>query len=134
MALDARALARFLQETQAPASRWIKSGDYDMYLRKSTPRDVRELRLERPLDLANVQRKGAEVQMEKMPVNLRAPRGKFRELMAMLETEAEKSGLDSVYVENIMNEFLPEVLASMNYSMDPNSPWKAIPSMYKRLR
>jgi hypothetical protein len=90
--------------------------------------------LERPFDLASVTREGRG--LETLGPEARPPRGQFRELMAMLEREAGDVGHDGVYVEAIMNEFLPRVLKSMGYEMDPmgGMATPGIPSMFKRLR
>jgi len=132
--LDVTAIRRFMQQRQAPSSEWLRSGPYRMYLRKAVPRRLPEFTLERPIDLANIERAGNEIQMENLPPEMRPPKGKFKELLAMLESEAYAQNHDSIYVENIMNEFLPDVLARNGYTRDPFSPWQAIPSMYKRLR
>lgn len=105
-----------------------------MYLRKSVPRRLPDQMLESPVDLANIERAGNEIGMENLPPEMRPPKGKFKELLAMLESEAYGANHDSIYVENIMNEFLPEVLERNGYTRDSFSPWQAIPSMYKRLR
>lgn len=138
--LDPSEIRRFLQQAQAkggPNSRWVKAPPYDIYLRSGGPRRLPDDvggRLDRPVDLANIARKDDDnVGMERLPPEARPPRGKFRELLAILEELSAQTGHDSVYVENIMNEFLPEVLASSGYQKDPFSPWSAMPSMFKRL-
>lgn len=135
--LPAGDLRKFLQGGGA-RNQYVQIGPYNSYLRKSVPRRVSasEGELGNPLDLANIQRTDVEGQVERKPARERNPKGKFRELLALLETEAAAAGHDSVYVEQILNEFLPDVLRSAGYQMDelhgmmnPDTP-----SMYKRLR
>lgn len=120
-----------------PSNRWLELGDYKTYLRRGVPRNIEKgTSLKRPLDLANIERQGlgrdVESAMEFRPEKLRHPRGKFRELLTLLETEAQKQGYDSLYVENIFNQFLPGVLESAGYAKDPfGTP--GLPSMWKRL-
>lgn len=127
--LDPTDLRKFLRGSQRNAN--IRVGPYDAYVRKSMPRGMG---MEKPFDLARIDREGGTT--EKLPPETRGPKGRFRELMALLESEAAAAGHDSVYVEQIMNKFLPEVLASMGYEadkvhavMNPDTP-----SMFKRLR
>ncbi len=118
-------------------SRELNLGPYEAYLRRSVPRFMRAgVELKRPVDLARVGRKDLkasdESAFEFRPEKLRHSRGKFQELMTLLESEAEKAGYDSVYVENIMNKFLPDVLKRYGYEQDPFTP-PDLPSMFRRL-
>ena len=134
-ALDPTELRKFLSGKGAKNS-YLNIGPYSAYLRRSNPRYLeRTVRSERPLDLANIQRTDIEGQMDILPPEQRNPKGRLRELLALLEKEAQKSGYDSVYVENIVNRFLPGVLHSAGYDFDAQaSAWMPEePSMYKRL-
>lgn len=110
---------------------WIESGGYKAYLRKGMPGRV---------DLASIERKGlGDNALYDLPPEQRPPRGDFSGFMAELERAAADAGYDQVYVENIMNEFLPGVLERMGYSRDPDAlsafgASDAIPSMLKALR
>ena len=133
--LDPTELRRFLGGA-GPNNRYMDIGPYNAYLRRSHPRIPDQgVNLKRPVDLANIQRTDIEGQMDFQPAKLRNPKGRFRELMAMLEAEAEKQGYDAVYVEQIMNKFLPDVLGSSGYELDRNAAMMNpdTPSMYKRL-
>ena len=45
----------------------------------------------------------------------RGPQGRFKELMQLVEQTAAKEGLGGVYVEQVQNEFLPQVLRRYGY-------------------
>lgn len=137
--LDRRQLQQFLASQQR--NQWLDIGPYKTYLRRGMPRTIDPVapsvtRLNKPLDLANVESRNSPNNVHNLEPGQRPPKGKFRELLAVLEEEALKSGHDSVYVEQIMNEFLPDVLTSAGYRIDPlharMNP--TTPSMYKRLR
>lgn len=133
--LDPSLLRQYLRNAKAPSSKWINNLEpYQLFLRASVPRYVNNTLYERPVDLANVYRKGNRARMDYVPPEKRPPRGRFRELVEILEDEAIEAGYDSVYVENIMNEFLPDLFASMGYIKDTGSPWSSLPSMIKPLR
>jgi len=100
--LGREALREFLKHPK-PGSQWLDLGPYQTYLRRSVPRP--DYGMQRPLDLANIQHADG------------GGGGRFRELMSMLEAEAQAGGYDGIYVENILNEFLPEVLARYGYSV-----------------
>lgn len=129
-ALDPTELRRFIAGSQR--NKHVDVGEYNAYLRKGIPRPPDKLT--KPLDLSTVQRKGSE-NSAKLPEGQRPEKGRFREFMALLEAEAAQGGHDSVYVENILNEFLPEILQSMGYVKESGaSLWPGPPSMFKRLR
>lgn len=50
-----------------------------------------------------------------------------------MEGLAAKHGFDAVYVENVINEFLPDVLLSMDYVEVP-ADWFATRCFYKMVR
>lgn len=131
--LDPTELRRFLQSQSR--NQHVMVGPYEAYLRKGVPRRISpEDTLVRPLDFASVNKKGDQrATLEKLPPEQRPPKGKFRDLVKLLEEESAKAGHDSVYAENIMNQFLPEIFASMGYTHDPVSSFPGLPSMYKRL-
>lgn len=107
-------------------------GPYSLYLRQGAPIPVNHERLMNPLQLANVSNKNDQLRgLEYLPPEERRPRGQFRELITLLEEAAKRNGMDGIYAENIMNEFLPEVLARYGYVRDDFSIPR-IPSMYKR--
>lgn len=133
-------LRRFLGGAGATGQH-LNMGPYKAYLRRGIERPIEPgTTLKRPLELGSVERQGlTEAQQEaatkRQPAKFRNPKGRFRELLAMLEEEAKRSGHDSIYVENILNEFLPEVLASAGYQL-PRQGYRSTvnpPSMYKRL-
>lgn len=138
--LNPAELEAFLRQTGGPNNKYVNIGPYQAYVRKGMPRTTdpvaRNLsRLESPLDLANVQNTSKPDNFQNLPREQRPKAGRFRELMKLLEDNAGRYGRDSVYVEQIQNEFLPELLASMGYRQDkmhalmnPDTP-----SMYKRL-
>lgn len=66
-------------------------------------------KLHKPVDLANITNRNRPDNTETAGAN-KPSREKFGELLKLLEAEALKNGYDSVYVEQIMNQFLPEVL------------------------
>lgn len=123
-------------------NQWLQIGPYNTYLRRGGQMPLEPgTTLSRPIHLANIDRTNlpsndgaAEAATKYQPAKFRNPRGKFRELIAMLEDEGRSSGYDSVYVENILNEFLPDVLQSAGYSHLRQRSQVYPPSMYKRLR
>ena len=134
-ALDPTKLRAFLGGAGA-RNQNLDIGEYQAYLRRSMPREPgKGVSLKRPLDLGRIERTDIEGQVEFNPEKFRNPRGRFDELMALLESEAEKAGYDSVYVEQIMNKFLPDVLKRKGYTVDENHAMMnpTTPSMYKRL-
>lgn len=128
--LDPAQLRRFLQQANGPTNKWLDVGPYNAYLRKSGPR--RHLDIARPVDLASVSNTNRGSNMELLPAGERPPKAKFQELMQLLETESGKAGRDSVYVENVLNKFLPEVLQRYGYQHDPYSG-QNLPSFFKKL-
>lgn len=134
-ALDPTKLREFLGGA-GPNNQYLDIGEYNTYLRRGIPRQVeRATMIRRPVDLANISRTDMEGQVEFNPEKFRNPKGRFKEMLAMLEEEALKSGYDSVYVENIFNKFLPDVLnrAGYNFDADASRALPEAPSMYKRL-
>lgn len=134
--LDSEALRTFLGGAGSNYGT-VRIGPYDADLLRSGPRHIRSgVELKRPAVLQRVGRRDLRAQdesaFEYRPEKLRHPRGRFQELMQLLEQEAERQGYDSVYVENIMNKFLPQVLQRYGYEIDPFTP-KDLPSMYRRL-
>lgn len=131
-ALPIGALQTWLKSSRQNA--YVDVGPYEIYLRKA-----RRGSGDRPdtLDVANIKNRDrdqlGEDALEKKPPEARPPRGKFKELMEILEREAKANGLDEVYVENIFNEFLPEILAKYGYVLDPESMPDA-PSYRKKVR
>ena len=133
--LDPTELRRFLAGA-GPRNRNLDIGPYSAYLRRSMPREPTiGDKLKRPLDLASIGHQDKGENVEFAPAGLRPPRGKFKELMTLLEDEARQQGYDSVYVEQIFNKFLPDVLKGMGYRLDeraaPMNP--ETPSLFKRL-
>lgn len=102
--LGRQVLRDFLKQP-GPGNQWLNLGPYKTYLRKSAPRPDQVMM--RPLDLANIQHEKG------------GGGGRFKELMAMIEAEAQANGHDGIYVENIFNEFLPEVLSRYGYDVKP---------------
>jgi len=91
---------------------------YEVYLRKGRRVDERG-ELVTTLDLASIQRTDSENASFEIG---RAPNekpGDFRELVARLEQEARDNGLDAVYIENVFNEFLPDVFRRYGYTQMP---------------
>jgi len=135
---DPSALKLFLQGAGA-RNQNIDIGPYTAYLRRSVPRYLGPgVELQRPLDLARIERgdipSGAESAMEFRPPGLRHPRGRLREVLELMEQEAQGAGYDSIYVENVLNDFLPAVLERYGYTRAPASPMmEGIPSFYRRL-
>lgn len=134
--LDPTQLRRFL-EGQGANNQYLDIGPYNAYLRRSSPRVVgRGQTLNRPVDLGAIERTDLKMNEEAMkfqPAGRRPPKGQFKEMMALLEEEANKQGYDSVYVEQIFNEFLPDVLKSMGYTSDETLMKGNMPAMFKRL-
>lgn len=141
-AFDPTRLREFLGGAGAN-NQWLDLGEYSTYLRRGNGRfPAKGTALKRPLELANVERKDfpedtpRHAKTDIMPAGRRPPRGRFREMLALMEKEALKQGYDSLYVENIFNKFLPDVLESTGYAVDPSGPPRGgmmPPSMYKRL-
>lgn len=125
---------------------WVDTGNYKAYLRQSQRKlplgdytRIRDLGNMKTLDLANVERRDAgdfgEAAIHDMPQGQRPTRGDFSGLMSALEKAAADNGYDAIYVEQIMNKFLPGVLDRMGYDpdlmhrqMNPDTP-----SMFKYL-
>lgn len=137
--LDPAELRAFLQNARGPNNKHVNVGNYEAYLRKAgRRRNVGD----NTLDFASVQRTDLPPEMgdvsphfHDLPPEQRAPRGQFRELLAVLEQEAKGAGHDAIFAENILNKFLPRVLGSAGYQpMSGESLWPGPPSMFKRLR
>jgi hypothetical protein len=121
-------LSHFMQGDARNA--WVETGPYNAYLRKGLPGQVDLANIER-MDLRNFEPGGGNT--HELPPEARPPRGDFTGFMAELERAATEAGYDRVYVENIMNEFLPGVLERLGYQTADNS-MPGIPSMIKELR
>lgn len=129
-------LREFLAQ-QNRGSEWLELGPYDTYLRRAErylpmPGYDKPVRT-RTVDLANITRRDIEGNMEALPPEQRPPRGKFQELLRILEEEASGAGYNAIYAENIMNEFLPEVLARYGYDPDLMTQGQPFPSMIRYL-
>lgn len=141
--LNPAELRKFLAGA-GPSNQWLQLGDYSTYLRRGIPKFLEKgTELKRPIDLSNIERKGLPMTEEavaaatkRQPAKFRNPKGKFRQLLAMLEDQGRANNYDSIYVENIINEFLPEVLESAGYSQLRRANRSSVfpPEMYKRLR
>lgn len=132
--LNPRELQAFLAN-QNSRNAWLNVGPYKTYLRKGErilPRgDVtrtRDTTRFKTLELANVERQGRGTKT--LPEGERPSRGQFQELITLLENEAQKNGYDAVYVEQILNEFLPQVLQRRGYVQDPMAYDTRIPNMF----
>jgi len=133
--LNPRELQKFLANNNT-RNQWLDVGPYKTYLRKGErilPRGdhtrIRDMGRFKTLELANVEREGRGAKT--LPEGERPTKGQFGELVKLLETEATKNGYDAVYVEQILNEFLPEVLRRKGYVQDPTAYDKTIPNMYQ---
>lgn len=113
----------------------IEVDRYNLYIRKSE-RLIAGATYNM-LDLATVERDSIPTVddfiklTEKLPPEQRRPRGRFRELMQTLEQAARANGLDGVYVENIINKFLPDVLESYGYTREDSMFSLDTPSYYR---
>lgn len=133
--LSPRELQKFLANKDV-RNQWLEIGPYKAYVRKSErvlPRGdhtrIRDMGRFQTLELANVERQGRG--SKTLPEGERPAKGQFGELVKMLEDEAKKNGYDAVYVEQILNEFLPEVLRRKGYVQDPSAYDKTIPNMFQ---
>jgi hypothetical protein len=103
--------------------------NYEVYLRKSLRPDSDGLMID-AIDLVSVTRTDAEnASFSKGRAPDEKP-GDFRDLVKKLESEAADHGIEAVYVESVMNEFLPDVLVRYGYSEVPGGD---LPSFIKRV-
>jgi hypothetical protein len=110
------ALRSFVESSQINAH--IQVDNYEVYIRKARRLDETG-NLIRTLDLSSVTRSDAEnASFTKGRTPDEKP-GDFRELVTRLEQEAASHGFDAVYDENVLNEFLPDVLRRYGYTEMP---------------
>lgn len=102
----------FLDEKDGPNNKWLDAGDYSAYLRKSDYTGTKRV------ELANVNRRDQTGSPHRLPEGERGERGHFGEFMDALEDAARKRGYKQSYVENVINEFLPEKLEARGYERD----------------
>lgn len=81
------------------------------------------------IQLANIANSKRPMNMEIDP-NPKST-GKFSALMAELEALAKEHGYDGVYVESVLNDFLPDVLerygySSVNTNTGAKNYWKSV--------
>lgn len=126
-----RALHEFLDGSQQSA--WVQVGDYNVYLRKGS-RNLSGGEAS-TLDVANINRVDGRGSHEVLPPAQRGASGNFRQVMSELERAAGERGFGGVYVENIQNKFLPDVLQRGGYVPDAeaNAFNPRMPSLYRPL-
>ena len=106
---------------------WIKFEDGKAYIRLSY-RTLGTVKMERWVDLANVNRPR---RIHNMQFNPKArSTGFMRRLMTMLEDEALRHNAAGVYVENVLNEFLPAWFERRGYTKIGDDQ---MPCFYKRI-
>lgn len=103
-----------LQEFMESAERnaWIKSNDLRVYVRKSVrSHDGMTFKM---IDIANVSNPRRAMNAGFRSKHHRT--GRFRELLDLANNLAMSHNFDAIYVENVLNEFLPDVLTRYGYS------------------
>jgi len=117
--LNPKELIDFIRKAKAkkgPRNKYIDIGPYSIYTQVGPYGQVPS---ESYLNIANISNKEKqnlpEANTRIEAPESRGPKGRFKELMALIEQTAAKEGLDGTYVEQAMNDFLPEVLGRYGY-------------------
>lgn len=102
----------------------------ESYVRKG-PRYIGGERFDKVLDLANTKLKSSRLQMKMHKAGVQmANTGAYREFDAHMVELAKQYGYDGIYVENVLNPDLHEVLIRYGYTLVPNtepkSYWKPL--------
>ena len=99
----------------ADRSDYIKSGTFTVHMRRGDRaiKIVPKVRKARALTVANINAAGREANSE---TSLKPnSTGNFKVFMDRVEVEAKQRGYDCVYVESVLNGFLPTVLQRRGY-------------------
>lgn len=116
-------------KSRAVNNLWLKHETLSLYLRKSIL--MIEGSQTKCLVLANCMNAKRRANVY---ANSNAKRtGKFKLVMDALECQAIEHDYPVVYVENVLNEFLPGVLARYGYTMISNGTEDLSPCFYKRV-
>lgn len=107
------ALRAFIESPDQSAQ--LAIDNYEVELRKSLRADETGQTIEM-LDLVSITRTDAENASFTTGRSPDEKPGDFRDLMKRMESEAASHGIGAVYVESVMNEFLPEVLTRYGYA------------------
>lgn len=93
-------------------NKYVNFKGLSVYLRKGQISIDREIK--NAIQLANISnpRRPTNMEIDPKPKST----GKFSALMNELENLAKDNGYDGVYVESILNDFLPDVLKRYGYS------------------
>lgn len=95
---------------------WLKS-----YVRKSS-RYINGIRFHRVLDRANTSIDNSKIQLKMINNNINmASTGAYREFDLYMTELAKKYNYDGIYVENVLNDKLLDVLIRYGYKLLPNS-------------
>jgi hypothetical protein len=111
--VDTQPIFEFLSSPRRDA--WVNTGGYSVYLRKNEGAMIGGRR-QRALEISSVKRADDSGSTRSLPINERGTGGGgFRALMNAVEDQARSGGFDGVYVENVINDFLPGVLSRRGY-------------------
>lgn len=104
-------IADFVKSQQRNA--YIYVGVYRIYIRKG----IHHIngRIRKTLDLGNIQNEDNADNLDWLPTSQRGERGRFSEIIRRFEEVAKTAGFEGVFVESVVNGFLPEVLTRYGY-------------------
>lgn len=108
---------------------WTQFEDAEVYVRNSRRYGRSMESLDRFLDLANFARESRRENVKYDP-NATST-GFMRRLLTTADKVAREFGADGVYVEAVMNEWLPEWLESQGFTQSPLREWP--PCYYRYL-